>query len=122
MYNLEGFLSFIAGTDLLPRRRVKFQAGTLTTPPQVVYAAATDQAIGVTEFGVLSGQNVTVRTMNDEGTFEIECVVGTAIARGTALYGAANGCVSDTVAGSQMGWAMEAASASGQRIEVLPIQ
>ena len=88
MYN-EGKKTFKAGEDLEARQRVKIESGTTSTPPEVVYADAGEAYIGVTEFAVKNGEDVTVRLKNDSGTFEIECTVGSAIARGSALYGAA---------------------------------
>ena len=103
----------------MARRRVKIKTPTTTTPPEVIYAGAGEEAIGVTETWASSGDEVTVRLLNDEGTFEMACVVSGTIARGTSLYGAANGQVSDAAVGSVMGVALEP-GATGQLIEVAP--
>ena len=116
MYN-EGMKAFIAFEDLAEKRRVKIKAGTVTTPPQVEYADAGEDAIGVTEYAVEAGDHVTIKLMNNPGTFEIECTVSSAIARGTLLYGAADGKVSDASSGSSIGQAMQV-GATGQQIEV----
>jgi hypothetical protein len=105
MWN-EGTKTFLAGEALAERRRVKIKAGTITTPPEVEYADAED-FIGVTEYGVASGAEVAVKLSNCPGTFETECTIGAAIARGTVLYGAADGKICDTAAGSAQGVAME---------------
>jgi hypothetical protein len=106
MWN-EGKKTFLAGEALAERRRVKIKAGTVTTPPEVEYADSED-FIGVTEYGVASGAEVAVKMNNAPGSFETECTIGAAIARGTILYGAADGKISDTAAGTAQGIALEA--------------
>jgi hypothetical protein len=117
MWN-EGKKTFKAGEALGAKRRVKIESGTVTDPPEVVHAGAGEDFIGVTEYAVADGADVTVRLKNSPGTFEIECTVGTAIARGTSLYGAANGMVSDTTSGTAQATALEAPAASNEHIEV----
>lgn len=117
----EGKKTFIAGAALGARRRVKLVAGTTTTPPQVEHAGAGEAYIGVTEYAAGAGEQVAVKLKNAEGTFEIECAVGTAIAVGTALHGAADGRVSDTVpVGSATQFIALEAGATNQHIECLP--
>ena len=106
MWN-EGTKTFTAGEDLEARRRVKIKALTTSTPPEVEYADAGEDWIGVTEYAVLEGEQIAVKLNNAPGTFEIECVVDSEIARGTVLYGAADGKVSDASSGSAQGIAME---------------
>lgn len=117
MWN-EGVKTFIAGEDLEARRRVKIESGTTSDPPEVVYADAGEDFIGVTEYAVKDGQPVAVKLKSAPGTFEIECVVDTAIARGTVLYGAADGKVSDASSGSAQGVAVEV-GADNAHIEVV---
>ena len=117
----EGIRTFQCGEDLEARRRVKIESGTTTTPPEVVYADAGEDYIGVTEYAEKDGKPIAVRLKNHPGTFEIECTVGTAIARGAALYGAADGRVSDTVSGSAQFTSLQAAGASNEHIECLPV-
>lgn len=114
-----GIKTFVAGEALEAHRRVKIKNATTTTPPEVVYADAGEDYIGVTEYAVLITENVAVRLNNYPGTFEIECTISSAIARGTILYGAADGKVSDASSGTAQGISMEAA-AEGQVIEVAP--
>jgi len=57
---------------------------------------------------------------NGPGTFEIECVIDSAIARGTVLYGADDGKVSDASSGTAQGISLEAAATNGDHIEVAP--
>jgi len=103
-----GIKTFTAGEDLAARRRVKIESGTVTTPPEVVYADAGEDFIGVTEYAVLDGQPVAIKLRNSSGTFEVECLVDSAIARGTVLYGAADGRLSDASSGSAQAVALEA--------------
>lgn len=116
----EGKKTFTAGEDLAARRRVKIESGTVLDPPEVVYADAGEDAVGVTEYAASDGDLVAVRLTSDKGTFEVECTVGSAIGRGTVLYGAADGKVSDTSSGSAQFIAAEAAGASNQHIECIP--
>lgn len=116
MWN-EGIRTFTAGEALEARRRVKIKSGTTTTPPEVVYADAGDDFIGVTEYAVASGAQVACKMNSAPGTFEVECIVNSAIARGTVLYGADDGRVSDASSGTAQGIALEV-GADYQHIEV----
>ncbi len=111
MWN-EGIKTFIAGAALEARRRVKIASGTVTTPPQVVYADAGEVAIGITEYTVKAADPVAVRLNNHPGTFEVTAASPVTIARGTVLYGANDGKVSHTAAGSAIGIAMQVAAAN----------
>ncbi|WP_319406174.1 DUF2190 family protein [uncultured Desulfosarcina sp.] len=113
--------TFKAGEALEAKRRVKIESGTTSDPPEVVHAGAGEAYIGVTEYAVADGEPVAVKLKNDSGTFEVECAIGTAIARGTALFGAAEGKVSDTTSGSAQFTSMQAAGASNEHIECLPV-
>ncbi|HSV27259.1 MAG TPA: hypothetical protein VLH60_05140 [Sedimentisphaerales bacterium] len=115
----EGIKTFIAGEALEARRRVKIESGTVTTPPEVVYADAGEDYIGVTEYAVADGDQIAVRMNSYPGTFEIECIVDSAIARGTVLYGANDGRVSDTAVGTAQGISLEAGE-DNAIIEVAP--
>jgi len=115
-----GTKTFTAGEDLEAKRRVKIESGTTMDPPEVVYADAGEDCIGVTEYAVDDGDAVAVRLHSDKGIFEVECTIGSAIARGTVLYGAADGKVSDTSSGSAQFVAVEAAGASNQHIACAP--
>ena len=104
----EGSKSFKAGEDLVVNRLVKVESGTVTDPPEVVYADAGEDAIGVTLTAASDGDQVAVRLLNDGGTFQIECLVDSAIARGASLYAGASGVVTDASSGSVVGIALEA--------------
>lgn len=105
-YN-EGIATFKAGEALEARRRVKVESGTTNDPPEVVYADAGEDYIGITEYAVADGSMVAVKMCNAGGVFEVECLVDSAIARGTVLYGAADGRLSDASSGSAQGIALE---------------
>lgn len=103
--------SFEAGEALAKYRRVKKSGAT------VVYADAGEDSIGVTMHNAASGAQVMVKLFNDGGTFPIEAAA--AITANAAVYGANDGKIDDTVSGDKLGTANEAATASGNIIEVL---
>lgn len=113
-----GKKTFEAGAAVEAKRLVKLSSG------EVVHntATATDEPIGVSEYGVADGGQVSVRLINDAGTFEATAV--DAIASGAAVYAAADGKVSalSAVNGTyrRIGTALEAATADGDIIEILP--
>jgi len=113
-----GLRTFIAGEDLAENIRVKIEGGTTMDPPEVVAAGAGEQHIGVTQFAVVDGTPVTVKITATPGTVEV--VAADSFARGAVLYGAASGKVSDTASGSSIGIAVEAATATGDIIEMAP--
>jgi hypothetical protein len=118
----EGPLTLKANATLEAHRRVKIDTGASTAdPPKVVYAGAGEDYIGVTEYSAATGDLVAVRQAGYGGTLEIRAKVDSAINVGTTLYGAANGQVSDTSSGSAQGIALQVASASGDQIEVAPL-
>lgn len=114
-YNLGG-RAFTAGEDLLANRRVKVESGTVTVPPEVVYADAGEAYIGLTASNEKDGDVITV---------EVEtCLVVAAdsFSIGATLYGAADGKVSDTSNGTAQFIALEAATADGDVIEAVKLQ
>jgi hypothetical protein len=118
MYN-EGKKTFIAGEVLEERRNVRIKSGTITTPPEVVYADAGEDGIGVTEFPAAAGEPITVKLWSDSGTFEVEVAVSASIVRGATLYPANDGKLSDASSGSAAAVALEP-GITGQQIEVYP--
>ena len=118
MWNAEGLRAFYAGSAIAAYRLVKIKSGTTTTPPEVEHAGSGDISIGVSTGAAASGELVNVRLWG-EGTFQIECAVSSSIARGTVLYPAASGKVSDASAGSAVGQSLQV-GATGQYIEVVP--
>jgi len=113
----EGYKTFIAGEALEPNRRVKIESGTTSDPPEVVYAGAGEQHIGVTKTRAADTAAVTVKLRNTPGTVEV--VAADSFSRGATLYGAANGMVSDTSSGTAIGIAGEAATALNDVIEMI---
>jgi hypothetical protein len=114
-----GIKTFKAGEALEARRRVKIESGTTNDPPEVVYADAGEDYEGITEYAVADGEMVACKLKNAPGTFEVECLVDSAIARGTVLYGADDGMVSDASSGSAQFTAMET-GVDNAHIECLP--
>ncbi len=106
-YNL-GSRTFTANGALTAHARVKATAASTTTPPQVELAGSGEQHIGITEFAASDGDIVSVRIRNSSGTFEV--IAEDEIAVGAVVYGAADGKVKDTSAGSAIGVALEAAA------------
>lgn len=118
----EGPLTLKANATLEAHRRVKIDTSATTAdPPKVVYAGAGEDMIGVTEHSAATGELVAVKQAGFGGTLEIYAKIGSAIAVGTTLYGAASGKISDTSSGSAQGIALQAAAASGDQIEVAPL-
>lgn len=117
MYN-EGIKTFTANGAVYAGRRVKLSGGT-TSPPDVEHAGSGEFAIGTCENDAADNELVAVRLNNYPGTHEVEVAVSSAIAQDTALYTAADGKLSDASSGTQYAKALEAASATGDHIEVL---
>jgi len=114
---VEGNLTFTAYGALEPKRRVKIRSGTTTTPPEVVYAGAGEQHIGVTQTRAADGGLITVRPRNAGGSSEVTAANSFSI--GAVLYGAANGMVSDSSSGSAIGIAKEEATALNDIVEMI---
>lgn len=120
MYNDNPVRTFTAYGTPGANLRVKIKSGTTTTPPQVELAGAGEDYIGITEFAtVTSGDPVSVRLITAPGTFHCNIAISSSIARGTVLYGAASGELSDASSGSAQGIALEAAAAATDCIECL---
>lgn len=116
MFN-PGIITFKAGEALAEKRRIKIKNGTTTSPPEVEYADAGEQHIGVTEYGVASGELISVKLRNADGSHEI--TAAGAFDVDATLYGAADGKVDDAASGSAIGKAIEAATADGDIIETV---
>jgi len=104
--------SFTAGEALEAFRRVKQSGAT------VVYADAGERGIGTTQAYVANAGQALVR-MDGEGTSKMTAA-GT-FAVGATLYPADDGKVDDVKAGMPLGKPMEAATAAGDIVEVVPI-
>jgi hypothetical protein len=110
-------VTFKAGEALLQYRRVKIESGTTSTPPEVVYADAGEQAIGEVMRDTADGALVAVRIFAWETK---EGRAADSFSIGASLYSAADGSISDTSSGSAIGIALEAATAAGDIVEYLP--
>jgi hypothetical protein len=111
--NEEGLKCFDTAAAIGQYLRVKFSSVGV-----VAVAGASDLSLGVTEEATFAASKpVTVRLKTKEGTRKM--VASGAITAGAAVYGAASGKVS--ASGSVYeGIALEAATADGDVIEVLP--
>lgn len=113
-----GVKTFTAGENLEAYRRVKISSGS-----SVVYADAKEPAIGITQAKADNGDMIAVRLLNDKGTFKM--TASAAITALAVVYGKDDGKVDDAagagLTGSGIGVALEAATADGDIIEVMPI-
>lgn len=109
--------SFTANVAMAEEIRVKLTASSTTSPIEVEPAGAGEDSIGTTKHPSALGELVTVRL---DGPGTQKAVAADTFAAGAALYGAANGTVSDTVSGASIGVALKAASAANEVIEFLP--
>ena len=107
----EGKMTLLAGEALAARRRVKLSGAT------IIYADAGDEFIGVTEYAIANGESGAVRGKTDQGIFAV--VAAGVIAAGAEFYGADDGKVSATVTGKAIGFAVEAATADGDKIPTI---
>lgn len=107
--------AFVAGGAIGANILVKLSAGVLAV------AGASEVPIGVTEQAAFAaGDVISVRLLNSCGT--IEMTAGAAITAGATVFGIANGKIDDAdpSSGVKVGVALEAATANGDIIEVLP--
>ena len=107
----EGIKTFTAAEDLLERCRVKQSS----TAGQVEYADSDDQYIGITEYGVDSGDRIAVRMRTQSGTVKV--TAAGAFSVGDELWPADDGQVDDSLNGDAEFIALEAATAAGDIVE-----
>jgi len=113
-----GSKAFTTSAAVLAKRLVKYASTGLVAHNT---AADADAPIGVTEYSVASGDIASVKLLNDGGTFEV--TAAGVIALNADVYPAADGKISATVVpGKRIGKAIEAATADGDIIEILPIK
>lgn len=114
--NSSGFQTFTATAAAIGEGiRVKVDSNGLISA-----AGAAEIAIGVTTEAVASSGSGTVKLFSAPGTYSV--VAAKSIARGTHLYPAASGKVSDTGTTKIPLAALEAATADGDIIEAAPVQ
>lgn len=115
-FNDSGYKSFECDEAISQYARVKLDAdGKITT------AGLTDKGIGVaTRATFAAGETVNVKLNSAPGTFKM--IASEALAAGAIVYSEASGKVQDTAQATsfQVGVAMEAATADGDVIEVMP--
>ncbi len=116
----EGDLTFYADVALTLGQRVKIKSGSTTSPIEVELAAAGEAHIGTVLKPAALDKLVAIKPRNAPGTHEM--VANGAISAGAVFYGAAAGKISATVAGAPLGIAVEASTADGDIIEVLPFE
>jgi len=110
--------TFVAGEALEAYARVKLDS----TAGQVVYADASDDVnyIGVTQAAAASAALVSVLFKEYGGTLKVQAA--DSFSAHATLYAADDGTVTDTATTgtTQLGYALEAATAAGGVIEMLP--
>jgi len=107
--------SFTAGAAIAVNVRVKLASGKLAA------AGVADKELGtLLDASFADGDVRSVRLRNSSGTTKY--IAASAIAVGADVYTAASGKVNDTAASTSylLGTALEAATADGDVIEVLP--
>lgn len=107
--------TFTAGAAIGKHILVKLSSSKLAV------AGATEQPIGTLEDESFADGDVrAVRLLSAQGT--IKCVAGAAVAEAAVVYGIAAGKVDDVADSNvRVGIALEAATADGDIIEVLPV-
>ena len=108
-------MTFVADEALAIHTRVRMTAASGTN---IVYADAGEQAIGTTLEAIASGDPGPVKLVNAPGTVLV--TAGEAFAVQAVLYNGTSGVVQDTSSGTAIGTALEAATAAGDIIEMMP--
>jgi hypothetical protein len=103
-----------AGEDLIAFRRVKISGST------VMYQDAGDQGIGVVQAAVDYSENANACIRLDSVAGTSKMMVSGAISAGANVYPDDDGKITATINGTCIGKALEAATADGDIIEVLP--
>ena len=107
-----GCRTFTAGGAIAQYERVKM-SGT-----SVVQAGLTDVGIGIAQRAAASGELVAVKLWNSDGTFKM--IAAGAVTAGAVVNTAASGKCDDATTSTslKLGYALEAAAASGDIFEV----
>lgn len=108
-----GIKGFAAGEDLVAGRRVKIHSAG------VVKYAGDEAGIGFTLYPAKLGEHVSVQTANYNGTVLLEAAG--VVSLGADVVCAASGKIAATGSHRIVGIALEAATAAGDLIEILPV-
>jgi len=111
-----GLKAFIASETIARFSTVKL---TASTGDYVSVAGSNEANIGFADEAVASGEYVTVKLKSQGQTFK--ALAGGDFAAGASLYNVAAGYVDDVSGGTQRYVALEAATALGDVVEVLPV-
>jgi len=112
-----GLKSFYASEAIARYQAVKLTSGSGT---YVSVAGSNESNIGFADEAVASGERLTVKLKNAGGTYKAKAAGAFSV--GASLYNMASGAVDDVSGGTQRYVALEAASAAGDIVEVLPIE
>ncbi|MCP5006933.1 MAG: DUF2190 family protein [Planctomycetes bacterium] len=111
-------ITLVTGEDLAAKRLVKLSSGTAVLNT----ATATDEPIGVNDYYVADGYEASIMTLSEDGTLEM--TAAGVISLDADVFAAADGKVqalpTDGGTYRRIGTCMEAATADGVIIEVLP--
>jgi hypothetical protein len=111
-------LTFTADVQIAQKLRVKIKTGSVTEPPEVDIAGVGERGVGVNQYLVAANEDCAVVPFNKDGS--IEMVAAGAFSIGADIYPAAGGKVDDVPSGDKIGTALEAATADGDIVEILP--
>jgi hypothetical protein len=111
-----GTASFLAGEALAIHRLVRLDGSTTR---QIVYCDAGETPLGSTLSACKSGEMVSVKLLNAEGT--VPLTVSAAVAAHSKLVPTNDGKVDDTGGSPQIAIAARAATADGEQIEGIPL-
>ena len=120
MSEIKSPITFTTGAAVSAKRLVKLSSS------EVIHntASDTDNPIGTSDYAVADGDNVAVRLLSEAGSLEM--TAAGAIAADADVYTAADGKIQELPASAdeykKIGIALEAATADGDIIEVLPYE
>jgi len=120
MSEIKSPITFTTGAAVSAKRLVKLSSS------EVIHntASDTDNPIGTSDYAVADGDNVAVRLLSEAGSLEM--TAAGAIAADADVYTAADGKIQELPGDAddykKIGIALEAATADGDIIEVLPYE
>ena len=120
MSEIKSPITLLTGAIVATKRLLQLSTGTVIHN----VAAATSDPIGTSEYAGASGDKIAIRTLSEDGTLEI--TAAGAISLDADVYAAAAGKVQALPATGgiykKIGIAMEAATADGDIIEIMPYE